>query len=88
MIKTEQVLGALNADDKDLLREYYDRLFKCLESVQRTTDTELSVFFSKKNYISRDFGSDIYIRPSTSTMGKFVALKYFSNFLVIVSQAK
>ena len=61
MIRVEQVLGALNADDKDLLGEYYDRLFKCLESVQRTTGTELSVFFIKKNYISRDFGSDIYI---------------------------
>ena len=48
MIRAEKVLRALKADEKDLLREYYDRLFKCLESVQRTTDAELRVILSKK----------------------------------------
>ena len=75
------MLGALNTDEKDLLCEYYERLFKCLESVERTTDAELCVLLSKENGISIDFGSGIYIRPSPSTMGKFVALKYVSTFL-------
>ena len=34
----------LNADIKDLLREYYGRTFICLESVQRTNDVEFCVF--------------------------------------------
>ena len=41
------MLGALNAYDKDLLREYPQRLFKCLESAQRATDTELRVPLNK-----------------------------------------
>ena len=38
----EQVLEALSADDKNLLSEYRYRLFKSLESSQRTSDAELS----------------------------------------------
>ena len=34
----------LNADNKDLLHEYYGRTFICLESVQRTNDVEFCVF--------------------------------------------
>ena len=37
------MLGALNAYDKDLLREYHYRLFNFFESAQRTTDAELCV---------------------------------------------
>ena len=44
----EQVPGALNAYDKDLLREYHYGLFKCFESAQRTTDAELCVVLSKR----------------------------------------
>ena len=76
MVTAEQMLGTLNADDKGLLCQYHYRLFKYLESVQRTTDAELRAFLSTQNDISRDFGSDIYIHSSTLTMmGKFVALK-------------
>ena len=53
VVTAEQVLGALNANDKDLLCEYYYRLFKFLESAQRT-------ILSKENVISRDFGSESY----------------------------
>ena len=81
MLRVEQVLGVLNTDEKDLLCEYHDRLFKCLESVQRTTDAELCVLLIKENGISRDFSSDICIPPSTSTMGEFVTLRYVSTFL-------
>ena len=42
------MLGALNAYDKDLLREYHYRFFKYFESAQRTTDAELYVRLSKK----------------------------------------
>ena len=42
------MLGALNAYEKDVLREYHYRLFKCFESVQRTTDAELCVLLSKR----------------------------------------
>ena len=42
------MLGALNAYDKDLLREYHYRFFKYFESAQRTTDAELYVLLSKK----------------------------------------
>lgn len=59
MIRADQVLEALNAGDKDLLCEYYDRLFKRLEPVQRTTGAELFVLLRKENGISRDFDSDI-----------------------------
>ena len=38
-VGAEQVLGALNAFEKDLIREYHHRVFKCFESAQRTTDT-------------------------------------------------
>ena len=40
-VGAEQVLGALNAYEKDLLCEYHYKLFKCFESAQRTTDAEL-----------------------------------------------
>ena len=31
-VRAEQVLGAFNTYEKDLLREYHDRLLKCFES--------------------------------------------------------
>ena len=72
----EQVLEALSADHKNLLSEYRYKLFKSLESVQRTLcDAELCVLLSKEDGISRDFRSEIYIPSSTSTNGTFVALK-------------
>ena len=71
----EQVLEALSADHKNLLSEYRYKLFKSLESVQRTFDAELCVLLSKEDGISRDFPSEIYIPSSTSTNGTFVALK-------------
>ena len=40
-VGAEQVLGALNAYEKDLPCEYHYSLFKCFESAQRTTDAEL-----------------------------------------------
>ena len=46
-VGAEQVLRALNAYDKDLLREYHYRLFKCFESAQRTTDAELCFLLGK-----------------------------------------
>ena len=45
VVAVEQVLGALNANEKGLLREYYYRLFKFLESAQRTTGAELCIHF-------------------------------------------
>ena len=67
--------GALNVDDKYLIHEIYYGCFKCFASVQRTTDTELSVLLSKENGISRDFFLNIYILFSNLTkMGKCVAL--------------
>ena len=71
----EQVLEALNVDDKNLLSEYRYRLFKSLESAQRTSDAEFCVLWSKEDGISRDFRSEIYIPSSTSTVVTFVALK-------------
>ena len=71
----EQVLEALNADDKNLLSECRYRLFKSLELVQRTSDVDLCVLLSKEDGISKDFRSEIYISSSTSTMGTFVTLK-------------
>ena len=71
----EQVLQALNAADKNLLCEYRHRLFKSLESAQRTSDAELCVLLSKEDGLSRDFRSEICIPYSTSTAGTFVALK-------------
>ena len=47
-VRSEQVLGALNAYEKDLLRECHYRLLKCFESVQRTTNAELCVLLSKR----------------------------------------
>ena len=47
-VEAEQVLGALNAYDKDLPREYHYRLFKWFEPAQRTTDAELCVLMSKR----------------------------------------
>ena len=61
------MLGALNAYEKDLLREYHYRLFKCFESAQRSTDAELG------EQHTRDFGSEIYIL--SLTMETIVALK-------------
>ena len=43
-VGAEQVPGALHAYEKDLLREYDNRLFKCFESAQRTTDAGF-IFF-------------------------------------------
>ena len=42
------MLRALNAYDKDLVREYHYSLFKCFESAQRTTNAELCVLLSKR----------------------------------------
>ena len=47
-VGAEQLLGAFNAYEKDLLREYHYRRLRCFESVQRTTDAELCVLLSKK----------------------------------------
>ena len=47
-VGAEQVLGALNAYEKGILREYHYRLFKCLESSQRTTHAELGALLSKR----------------------------------------
>ena len=55
----EQVMEALNADDKNLLIEYRYRLFKSLKWAQRTIDAELCVLLSKDDAISRDFRSEI-----------------------------
>ena len=71
----EQVLEALNVDDKNLLSEYRYRFFKSLESAQRTSDTEFCVLLSKEDGISRDFRLEIHIQSSTSTVVTFVALK-------------
>ena len=72
----EQALEALNADDKNLLRENRQKLFKTLKSTQRTSDAEFYGFFlGKEDGISRDFPSKLYIPSSTSTMGTFVAWK-------------
>ena len=45
------MLGTLNASEKDLLREYHYRLFKCFEPAQRTTDVELCVLLSKRRRV-------------------------------------
>ena len=42
------MLRELKAYEKDLVREYHYRLFKCFESAQRTTDAELCVLLSKR----------------------------------------
>ena len=42
------MLEALNEYEKDLLREYHYRLFKCFESARGTTDAELCVLLSKR----------------------------------------
>ena len=47
-VGAEQVLGVLNAYDKDLLREYHYRFFKCFESAQRNNNAELCVLLSKR----------------------------------------
>ena len=72
-VGAEQVLGELNAYDKDSLCEYHYRFCKCFESARITTDAELCVLMSKRNENSIDFGSEIYIL--SSTMETFVALK-------------
>ena len=55
----EQVMEALNADDKNLLSEYRYRLFKSLKWARRTIDAELCVLLSKDDAISSDFRSEI-----------------------------
>ena len=71
----EQVLEALNPNDKNLHSEYCYRLFKSLESALRTSDAELCVLLSNEDGIPRDFRSEIYIPSSTLTVGTFAALK-------------
>ena len=39
-VGAEQVLRTLNAYEKDLLCEYHNRIYKCFESAQKTTDAE------------------------------------------------
>ena len=51
----EQLLGASNADDKDLPSEYRYRLFICLESAQRKSGAELCVLLSKEDGIYSNF---------------------------------
>ena len=46
-VGAEQVLGALNAYDKDLLCEYHYSFFKYFESAQRTTNAEPCVLLSR-----------------------------------------
>ena len=46
-VGAEQVLGALNAYDKDLLCEYHYSFFKYFESAQRTTNAEPFVLLSR-----------------------------------------
>ena len=46
-VGAEQVLGALNAYEKYLFREYYYRLSKSFETAQRTTDAEFYVLLTK-----------------------------------------
>lgn len=64
MARAEQVLGALNADEKDLIREYYYRHFKCLESAQKSTDAKLHVFLSKKNWSTTALSEPLFIDDS------------------------
>ena len=54
------MLGALNAYEKDSLREYHYRLLKCFESAQRTTDEELCVFGTVV-YLFCVFGTVVYL---------------------------
>ena len=42
------MLRALNAYEKDLLRENHYRIFNSFESAQRTTDAELCVLLMSK----------------------------------------
>ena len=58
------MLGALNADEKDLIREYYYRHFKCLESAQKSTDAKLHVFLSKKNWSTTALSEPLFIDDS------------------------
>ena len=82
------MFGALNTDEKDLLCEYYDRLLKCLESVQRTTDAEFCVLLIKENGISRDFISDIYIPPPNRTWENLWHWDRPAIFLIMVTEAE
>ena len=66
-VGAEQVLGALNAYEKDLLREYHCRLFNVLNQLKEPLMQNL------ENSISRDFGSEIYIL--SLTMETILALK-------------
>lgn len=68
-VTEEQILGTLNAGYKDLLRQYYYMLFKCLELAKRTKESDISRFLLR----------NLYIHSSVSTMmGKFVKLKQVS----------
>ena len=49
------MLGALNAYEKDLLREYHYRIFKCFKSAQRTNDAE-----SGEQHIQRFWLTNLY----------------------------
>lgn len=64
MARVEQVLRALNADEQDLIREYYYRHFKCLESAQKSTDAKLHVFLSKKNWSPIALSEPLFIDDS------------------------
>ena len=66
-VGAEQVLGALNAYEKDLLREYHYRLFNVLNQLKEPLMQNL------ENSISRDFVSEIYIL--SLTMETILALK-------------
>ena len=55
------MLGALNAYEKDLLREYHCRLFKRFESAQRTTDAEPFLLLSRGEWhIQRFWFRNLY----------------------------
>ena len=69
------MLRALNAYEKDLLREYHYRLFKCFESAQRTTDAELCVLLSKRKMAYLEILVHKFIYILSLTMETFMALK-------------
>ena len=45
------MLQALNAYEKDLVRECHYRLFKCFESAERTIDAELCDLLNKRKTV-------------------------------------
>ena len=73
----EQVLEALNAGDKNLLSKYRYRLFKFLESAQRTSMQNFEFFLVKK-MVYPEISDQEYGIPASmsySTIVTFVALK-------------